>query len=131
MEYNVRLGDPEAQSMLYLLKSDFSDIINDIEEERVNTTNIEFYDGFSFCLVLSSEGYPFSYAKGERITIKPEITSKIFYSGVKKDGEDLLTNGGRVLSIVNKANTLEEARNIVYEEAEKIHFKSKYYRKDL
>lgn len=131
LEYNVRLGDPEAQSMLYLLKSDFSDIINDIEEERVNTTNIEFYDGFSFCLVLSSEGYPFSYAKGERITIKPEITSKIFYSGVKKDGEDLLTNGGRVLSIVNKANTLEEARNIVYEEAEKIHFKSKYYRKDL
>jgi phosphoribosylamine--glycine ligase len=131
LEYNVRLGDPEAQSMLYLLKSDFSDIINDIEEERVNTTNIEFYDGFSFCLVLSSEGYPFSYAKGERITIKPEITSKVLYSGVKKDGEDLLTNGGRVLSIVNKANTLEEARNIVYEEAEKIHFKSKYYRKDL
>ncbi|HBT51721.1 MAG TPA: phosphoribosylamine--glycine ligase, partial [Petrotoga sp.] len=95
LEYNVRLGDPEAQSMLYLLKSDFSDIINDIEEERVNTTNIEFYDGFSFCLVLSSEGYPFSYAKGERITIKPEITSKVLYSGVKKDGEDLLTNGGR------------------------------------
>jgi len=131
LEYNVRLGDPEAQSILYLLKSDFIDIINDIEEERVNTTNIEFYDGFSFCLVLSSEGYPFSYTKGERITINPGITSKIFYSGVKKDGEDLFTDGGRVLSIVNKADTLEEVRNIVYDEAEKIHFKSKYYRKDL
>jgi len=131
LEYNVRLGDPEAQSILYLLKSDFIDIINDIEEERVNTTNIEFYDGFSFCLVLSSEGYPFSYTKGERITINPGITSKIFYSGVKGDGENLITDGGRVLSIVNKANTLEEARNIVYNEAEKIHFESKYYRKDL
>jgi phosphoribosylamine--glycine ligase len=131
LEYNVRLGDPEAQSILYLLKSDFIDIINDIEEERVNTANIEFYDGFSFCLVLSSKGYPFSYTKGERIRIKPGITSKIFYSGVKKDGENLFTDGGRVLSIVNKANTLEEARNIVYNEAEKIHFESKYYRKDL
>jgi len=131
LEYNVRLGDPEAQSMLYLLKSDFIDVINDIKKERVNTTNIEFYDGFSFCLVLSSKGYPFSYTKGERITIKPGITSKIFYSGVKKDGENLLTDGGRVLSIVNKADTLEEVRNIVYDEAEKIHFESKYYRKDI
>ncbi|MDK2906065.1 MAG: phosphoribosylamine---glycine ligase [Petrotoga sp.] len=131
LEYNVRLGDPEAQSMLYLLKSDFVDIIKDIREERVNTANIEFYDGFSFCLVLSSKGYPFSYTKGERITIKPGITSKIFYSGVKKDGENLLTDGGRVLSLVNKADTLEEVRNIVYDEAEKVHFKSKYYRKDL
>jgi len=131
LEYNVRLGDPEAQSILYLLKSDFIDIINDMEKERVNTTNIEFYDGFSLCLVLSSIGYPFSYTKGERITIKPGITSKIFYSGVKKDGENLLTDGGRVLSIVNKADTLEEVRNIVYDEAEKIHFESKYYRKDI
>ena len=131
LEYNVRLGDPEAQSMLYLLKSDFIDVINDIKKERVNTTNIEFYDGLSFCLVLSSKGYPFSYTKGERITIKPGITSKIFYSGVKKDGENLLTDGGRVLSIVNKADTLEEVRNIVYDEAEKIHFESKYYRKDI
>ncbi|POZ88131.1 hypothetical protein AA80_08700 [Petrotoga sibirica DSM 13575] len=131
MEYNVRLGDPEAQSILYLLKSDFIDIINDMEKERINTTNIEFYDGFSLCLVLSSIGYPFSYTKGERITIKPGITSKIFYSGVKKDGENLLTDGGRVLSIVNKADTLEEVRNIVYDEAEKIHFESKYYRKDI
>ncbi|POZ89861.1 MULTISPECIES: phosphoribosylamine--glycine ligase [Petrotoga] len=131
LEYNVRLGDPEAQSILYLLKSDFIDIINDMEKERINTTNIEFYDGFSLCLVLSSIGYPFSYTKGERITIKPGITSKIFYSGVKKDGENLLTDGGRVLSIVNKADTLEEVRNIVYDEAEKIHFESKYYRKDI
>jgi len=131
LEYNVRLGDPEAQSILYLLKTDFIDIINDMEEARIKTTNIQFYDGFSFCLVLSCLGYPFSYKRGEKITIKPGITSKIFYSGVRRDGENLLTDGGRILSVVNKASTLKEARSIVYDEAEKVQFKSEHYRKDL
>jgi len=131
LEYNVRLGDPEAQSILYLLKSDILELSENIVESNIMDSKIEWYDGYSLCLVLCSEGYPFSYMKGEKIHFEPRIGSKIFFSGVKKVGSDLVTNGGRVLSLVNRAATLEEARKAVYQDAERIHFNSKYYRKDI
>ncbi|RAO98418.1 phosphoribosylamine--glycine ligase [Petrotoga sp. 9PW.55.5.1] len=133
LEYNVRLGDPETQSILYLLKSDFFQILKDIYEGELNQTKIEFYNGYSVCLVLSSEGYPYSYTTGEKILIGESCTSKIFYAGVEKEKENnyLVTNGGRVLSLVSRAKTIDEARNKVYKDAGKVFFSSKYYRKDI
>jgi phosphoribosylamine--glycine ligase len=131
LEYNVRLGDPETQSILYLLKSDFFQILKDIYEGELNQTKIEFHNGYSLCLVLSSEGYPYSYTTGEKILIEESCTSKIFYAGVRKENDYLITNGGRVLSLVSRADTIDEARNKVYKDVEKVFFSSKYYRKDI
>ena len=131
LEYNVRLGDPEAQSILYLLKSDLVDLCKGIIETKIINSEIEWHNGYSLCLVLCSKGYPLSYKKGEKITFQSNINSKIFFSGVKKEGMDLLTDGGRVLSIVNRSETLEKVREVIYEDAQKIDFESKYYRSDL
>jgi phosphoribosylamine--glycine ligase len=131
LEYNVRLGDPEAQSILYLLKSDLVDLCNDIIQTNITNTQIEWFNGYSLCLVLCSKGYPGSYKKGDKIILESDISSKVFFSGVKKEGLDLVTDGGRVLSLVNRAESLEEVRKIVYQDAKKIHFESKYYRSDL
>ncbi|MCK9223625.1 MAG: phosphoribosylamine--glycine ligase [Candidatus Muirbacterium halophilum] len=131
IEYNVRFGDPETQSVLPLLKSDLGQIIRNIFKNELSNTNIEWENKQSVCVVCTSGGYPGKYEKNIKLNIGKNINSLVFYSQIKEKNNELFTNGGRVISIVAKGNTLEQAKNNVYKDIQKIKFKQMHYRKDI
>ncbi len=132
IEYNCRFGDPEAQAVLPLLKTDLLDIMRAVDEERLGEIDVEFADGCSCCVVLASEGYPKAYDKGYEITIGDLAENAEFYvAGAKLEGGKLLTNGGRVINAVATAPTLQAAVNDAYAAEEKITFENAYCRKDI
>ncbi len=132
IEYNARFGDPETQVILPMLKTDLLDIFEAIVDGRLDEVNIEWEDGACVCLVLASGGYPEHYEKGKEITfgdLDKDVT--VYHAGTAiKDGK-VVTSGGRVLGVVAKGADVEEARQKVYANAEKIHFDGMYYRKDI
>lgn len=132
LEYNMRLGDPETQAVLPLLKSDFIDLIMLAINKNLNGVKLEWKKKSTCCVVISSGGYPKNYKKGYEIkglnNIKEDF---VFLAGVKKDGDNFLTSGGRVLNVIGIGESLEEARKIAYKNVEKIEFKDNYYRKDI
>ncbi len=132
IEYNARFGDPETQVILPMLKTDLMDIFEAIVDGRLDEVNIEWEDGACVCLVLASGGYPEHYEKGKEITfgdLDKDVT--VYHAGTAmKDGK-VVTSGGRVLGVVAKGADVEEARQKVYANAEKIHFDGMYYRKDI
>ncbi|MGX8704448.1 MAG: phosphoribosylglycinamide synthetase C domain-containing protein, partial [bacterium] len=83
------------------------------------------------CVIMASDGYPSSYQKGFEITFDPELSAVVYVAGAKLEDEKLLTNGGRVLGVTCKADTLKNAIALAYEQVEKIHFDNAYYRKDI
>ena len=132
IEYNARFGDPETQVILPMLKTDLMEIFEAIVDERLGEVKIEWEEGACVCLVLASGGYPEQYEKGKEIALgelDPDVA--LFHAGTaRKDGK-LITSGGRVLGVVAKGETLEQARQKVYANAERIHFEGMYYRKDI
>ena len=132
IEYNSRFGDPETQVILPMLKTDLMEIFEAIVDERLDEVEIEWEDGACVCLVLASGGYPEHYEKGKEITFGDLDEDIIIYHAgtARKDGK-LVTSGGRVLGVVAKGKTQEEAREKVYANAEKIHFDGCYYRHDI
>ena len=131
IEYNCRFGDPEAQVVLPLLKSDLLTVMQAVTEERLAEVTVEFDSGHACCVVMASEGYPVSYEKGYEITIPEEITGMTYVAGAAlKDGK-LVTNGGRVLGVTATAKTLAEAIEGAYAKVEKIHFDNAFYRHDI
>ena len=132
IEYNARFGDPETQVILPMLKTDLMEIFEAIVDERLGEVKIEWEEGACVCLVLASGGYPEKYEKGKEITIgELDADVDLFHAGTaRKDGK-LVTSGGRVLGVVAKGETLEQARQKVYANAERIHFEGMYYRKDI
>lgn len=131
LEYNVRMGDPETQSVLTLMDSDFLEIIEASLEERLDKINVKWKDGYCVNVVFASEGYPGKAKTGYKIEVNSEIKDKVFMAGAKKEEKELITSGGRVLSVVSVGKTLEEAMKKVYEVAEKVQFKGMYYRRDI
>ena len=130
LEYNMRLGDPETQAILPLLKTDLLDIIDGCMNKELDKITLEWEKGFSCCVVASSGGYPEDYKKGYEISFNEE-NGLVFTAGVtEKDGK-FLTSGGRVLSTVGLGDTLEEARKNAYDILENINFEGKYCRKDI
>ena len=132
IEYNVRMGDPETQVVLPRIKNDFLDMMIKTANGNLNTVNLEI-DEISFAnVVLVAGGYPESYEKGNVIKgLDPQEESIIFHAGTKQDGKSILTNGGRVLSVVSKSNDFKSALKKSYKTIESIEFDRKYYRKDL
>lgn len=131
LEYNVRMGDPETQAVLYLMKSDLLELIEAACDGKLENCNISYYKGSSCCVVAASDGYPKSYKKGFKINIDKDIESKIFGAGTKVEDNVLKTNGGRVLCVVSRGNTIEEAREKAYNDIKKVKFEGMYYRKDI
>jgi phosphoribosylamine---glycine ligase len=131
LEYNVRMGDPETQSVLNLMESDLLELIEAALIEDLKNTKIKWKNGACVNVVLASKGYPGSFSKGYEITIKDEIKDKVFLAGAKLEDEILKTNGGRVLSVVGIGETIEEAREDAYRVIEKVNFKDKYFREDI
>lgn len=131
IEYNCRFGDPETQVILPLLKSDLLDIMIATTKGNLDKVKVEFENKSAACIIMASEGYPLEYKKGFDINIPKDIIERVYFAGVKKENEKLLTNGGRVLGITNIADTLDKAIKLSYEDAKQISFEGAYYRKDI
>jgi len=131
LEYNVRMGDPETQSVLYLMESDLVDIIEAALREELDKTTIKWNDGVCINVVLASGGYPGEFVKGHEIKIDEKVKDKVFLAGAKAEDGVLKTNGGRVLSVVGVGKTVEEAREDAYENIKYVNFEGAYCRKDI
>ncbi|MBQ7924554.1 MAG: phosphoribosylamine--glycine ligase [Clostridia bacterium] len=132
IEYNSRFGDPETQVILPMLKTDLMEIFEAITDERLADIDIEWETGACVCVVLASGGYPVKYEKGKEITFGDLDKDVVLcHAGTKiKDGK-LVTDGGRVLGVCAKGNTVEEARKKAYANVEKIAFDGMHYRTDI
>ncbi|MEQ8523407.1 phosphoribosylamine--glycine ligase [Gracilimonas sp.] len=132
VEYNCRFGDPECQVILPRLKADMLEVIVACTESKLGTVDIEFDDEVKCCVVLASGGYPESYEKGKVITGLDDIKNAIlFHAGTKTEGDQILTNGGRVLNVVGSGKDLQTAIDNTYAEVKKLAFDKAYYRSDI
>jgi len=134
LEYNVRMGDPECQPILMRLDSDLYSYLVAASEGKLNELpKISWKREYAICVVLASKGYPESYPKDEIITGFENISenSFVFHAGTKKQDENILSNGGRVLGVTALGLTLQEAIDNVYPVCQKINWKNKYYRNDI
>ena len=133
LEYNVRFGDPETQSVLFRLDTDLNKIISEILNNNLKNIEINYSKEESICVMLTSGGYPENYEKGKVISGLENLDSDIvvFHSGTKFDNENIVTNGGRVIGITAKGKTVKEAAQKVYENIKKINFEKMHYRKDI
>lgn len=130
IEYNCRFGDPETQVVLPLLESDLLTIMQHIAKGTLADAEVKFSNKAACCVIMASKGYPGKYETGYEITL-PAEKSRIFVAGAKRDGEKLLTGGGRVLGVTEVADTLEEAIQKAYQTVEQVSFANAYYRKDI
>ncbi len=132
IEYNVRLGDPEAEVVLLRLKSDLTDLIVKAAQGILDNEPLEIHDTAAATVVLVSGGYPEDYEKGKIISGLEKVNSSVvFHAGTKMKNNTLLTDGGRVLAVSSSGKTIQEALQLSYVNAENIHFDKKYYRKDI
>ena len=133
LEYNVRFGDPETQSVLFRLETNLNEIMTAIVENKLNEIEINYKNEHAVCVMLTSGGYPEDYEKGKIITGLENLDEDIvvFHSGTKMMDENLVTNGGRVIGITTKGNTVSEAAKKVYENIKKINFEGMHYRTDI
>lgn len=131
LEYNVRMGDPETQSVLNLMESDLLELIEASLDEKLSEVNIKWFNGSCINVVLASNGYPGYFEKGFEIKIDRSVKDKVFLAGAQLEKGILRTNGGRVLSVVGNGKSIEEARINVYKAIEKVDFNGKYFRNDI
>ena len=132
IEYNSRFGDPETQVILPMLKTDLMEIFEAVTDERLSEIKIEWEEGACVCVVLASGGYPSAYEKGKEIQIGELDKGVVLcHAGTKMSVGKLVTDGGRVLGVCAKGETVEEARKLAYKNVEKINFEKMHYRKDI
>ena len=131
IEYNCRFGDPEAQVVLPLLESDLYTVMRACRDGKLSETEVKFSDKSACCVIMASRGYPEKYEKGFEITADADFAGELFVAGAKKDGDRLLTDGGRVLGVECVGDTLPQAVDAAYEQVKKVHFDNAYYRKDI
>ena len=136
LEYNMRMGDPETQAVLPLMKTDYLDLIDAALNKKLDKFKIDWENKSACCVVMAAGGYPVKYEKGniisglEKFSAENEIR-KIFIAGVKSNNENFLPNCGRVLNVVAIENSLDGAITKAYDNVKEISFKDNYYRKDI
>ena len=135
LEFNVRFGDPETQVVLPRMKTDIIDIFEACIDGKLNEIDLEFEANAAVCVVLASDGYPEAYKKGFPIQGLEDFVGKdgyyVFHAGTKITGNDVVTNGGRVLGVTATGKDLKEARKNAYDATKWISFKNKYKRNDI
>jgi phosphoribosylamine--glycine ligase len=132
IEYNVRMGDPETEVVIPRIKSDLLNLFRGIGNGSFSEIDFDISEDVSATVMLVSGGYPESYEKGKEIDGFNEIeNSLLFHSGTINKDNKTVTNGGRVMSITSFGKDIKEAVNKSLQNAEKINFKGKYYRKDI
>ena len=132
IEYNVRMGDPETQAVIPRLKNDLAEIILMCLDGDLGKVSTEFNKGYSTTVILASNGYPENYNKGKKISnIYDDKNSLVFHAGTKFEGEDIISNGGRVLACTGFGSSLNEAIENSYRKVDEILWTDKYFRKDI
>lgn len=131
IEYNCRFGDPETQVVLPLLESDLFTVMQAVENETLESTEVKFSKKSACCVVMASEGYPVKYEKGFEITADDDFDALLYVAGAaEKDGKTV-TSGGRVLGVTATADDLNSAIDKAYENVTHVHFDNAFYRKDI
>ncbi len=134
VEFNARFGDPETQVVLPLLESDLLEILEACARGTLDRMDIRWSKGAAACVVMASGGYPGSYAKGKEITgldAAKAAGNLVFHAGTARRNGTIVTDGGRVLGVVAKADSLRDAVDRAYEGVERISFQNAFYRKDI
>ncbi len=132
VEYNVRMGDPETEVVIPRIKSDLLDLFEGIANRTLHEKIVEIDERIATTVMLVSGGYPEGYEKGKVITGFEAIENSIpFHAGTKKEGNNIVTSGGRVLALTSFGTSIKEALNKSFVNAEKIDFEKKNYRKDI
>ncbi len=138
LEYNVRFGDPETQPLLMRLKSDLLDLLEAVVDEtlgEIDESRIEWDPRPAVCVVLCSQGYPGPYVKGRVIQGLEDVGRmtdvQVFHAGTRREGDVILTDGGRVLGVTALGDTLADAKRRAYEAVSRISFLGMHYRKDI
>ncbi|MDR0916092.1 MAG: phosphoribosylamine--glycine ligase [Oscillospiraceae bacterium] len=133
IEYNARFGDPEAQAVLPMLDTDLVDICNAVVDGRLAELPIRWKSGASCCVVMASEGYPSEYEKGRVISGLDDVPSDItvYHAGTKRDGDGYVTNGGRVLGVTARGDTLKAAIARAYDGVAAIRWDGAHFRRDI
>ena len=132
IEYNVRMGDPETEVVIPRLKSDLVELFQAVANEKLNEINLEVTNKSAATIMVVSGGYPEEYVNGKVISGIENVTDSIvFHAGTKKDNDTIITNGGRVLAVTSLGDNFEEAIKKSYQNIEKLHFDTMYYRKDI
>ncbi len=135
LEYNARFGDPEAQVVLPRMKNDIIDVCEACIDGTLSKLKLEFEDNAAVCVVLASKGYPLKYERGFVIKGLESFDDRdgyyCFHAGTKKTTKGIVTNGGRVLGVTAKGETLKKARANAYEAVKWIEFDNKYCRSDI
>jgi phosphoribosylamine--glycine ligase len=135
LEFNCRLGDPEAQAILARLDFDLAEILDDVAAGRLDPAKLHWKQGASACVVLTSGGYPGKFESGKHIEGLTAISDikgvKVLHAGTKLRGQTIVTNGGRVLGVTAAAANLEAALATAYAAASRIHFDGMHYRRDI
>lgn len=135
LEYNARFGDPETQVVLPRMKNDIIEVFEACIDGKLDQIKLEFEDNAAVCVILASDGYPEHYEKGFPIRGLQAFQGKddyfVFHAGTKQVGNDIVTNGGRVLGVTATGRDLKEARKKAYEATGWIEFKNKYMRNDI
>ena len=135
IEYNVRMGDPECQTILPKLKTDFAEIIEACVKTNLENIELDWYNNKSICVVLCSKGYPDSYKNNIEINnlnkIILENNEFIFHAGTKKKEDKIFSNGGRVLNFVVRSNNFKESRKKIIEIINRLNWENGFFRKDI
>ncbi len=135
IEYNVRMGDPECQTILPRLKTNFFEIVNAVVNKKLKLLSIDWHNSKTISIVLCSDGYPESYTKDKEIQNLNKINLQenefIFHAGTKIENSKIVSSGGRVLNFVAKSKSFKESREIVLKLIKKLNWKYGFFRKDI
>jgi len=135
LEFNVRLGDPETQPLMMRLASDWGEVLMAAARGSLNADRLEWSPEPATCVVIASGGYPGAFRSGEKITGIEEAEGAegavVFHAGTKREGNDLVTAGGRVLGVTATGADLASSMKAAYAAVDKIHFAGMHYRKDV
>ncbi len=134
IEHNVRFGDPECQTLMMRLKSDLLDLLEASARGDISNIKPQWHEQAALCVVMAANGYPSSYQKGTIISGLENIDDenvKIFHAGTKKQGAEIISNGGRVLNITAMGDSVKQAQTTAYQAIKKINWQDGFYRTDI
>jgi phosphoribosylamine--glycine ligase len=134
LEFNCRFGDPETQPIMARLKTDLVELCLAAIDGKLANKSIEWDPRAALGVVMAAGGYPKNYRKGDRIDGLPDvigIQGKVFHAGTTMQGDDVVTNGGRVLCVVGLGDTVAEARDVAYARTEQISWDNHFFRRDI